>query len=229
MLPACLCGIRAHPAPPLYGHRCIDVDIHTAGVTSQFRAHLEWQLHSAGFTSLPLLPRSLLFCLQTSCLLCVAYASSLHLVGITRAAHFFSLDRSHGAVRSVERAGVKGWWLAWWALLCIWPLPIYCLPLLVAKLNAVDALGNLVADGSSLGGRTGIKIWTPASRDGGVGGGVSVTVLLAVLAAHNVLLTCAESVFAHMITKTPVLDSLSASRDGPRDVAAGGCADSERC
>jgi hypothetical protein len=84
---------------------------------------------------------------QTSCLLCVAYASSLHLVGITRAAHFFSIDRSHGAVRSVERAGVKGWWLAWWGLLVVWPLPVYFLPLLVAKLNAEDASGGLASSG----------------------------------------------------------------------------------
>jgi hypothetical protein len=49
---------------------------------------------------------------------------------------------------------------------------------------------------------------------------VSVTVLLAVLAAHKVFLTCAESLLAHMITKTPVLDSLSAPPYGPDDAAA---------
>ena len=168
--------------------------------------------------------------MQTSCLLCVAYASSLHLVGVTRAAHFLSIDRSHGAVRSVESAGVKGWWLAWWGLLVVWPLPVYFLPLLVAKLNAEDAYGvsNSSAYDEAMGGRDSLLM---RSVEGGLpylGRGVSVTVLLAVLAAHKVLLTCAESVFAHMITKTPVLESLNAP-DGPDDAADGGGGGTAEC
>jgi hypothetical protein len=123
-------------------------------------------------------------------------------------------------VRSVERAGVKGWWLAWWGLLVVWPLPVYFLPLLVAKLNAGSLSGGASTYDDALGGRiSGIM----QRVEGGMpylGRGVSVTVLLAVLAAHKVFLTCAESVFAHMITKTPVLDSLSAPPDGPDDTAA---------
>jgi hypothetical protein len=113
----------------------------------------------------------------------------------------------------VERAGVKGWWLAWWLLLCVWPLPVYLLPLLVRRLNAAsaplpDSHGKLGRDAMQLG-------------EGSSGVSVSVTLLLAVLAAHKVLLTCAESLFAHMVTKTPVLQSLDAP-EGPQDEAGTG-------
>jgi hypothetical protein len=126
-------------------------------------------------------------------------------VATTRAAHYFSLDSSHSAVRSVERAGVKGWWLAWWAVLAAWPVPIYFLPLLIKRL-----------DGSNIGAGT---VWGRLERSRiGVegGGGFGVTLLLGLLAAHNVLWTCSESLFAHMLTKTPVIESLTAP-DGPAE------------
>lgn len=56
----------------------------------------------------------------------------------------------------------------------------------------------------------------------GSGASVSVTLLLAVLAAHKVLLTCAESMLAHMITKTPVLESLDAPEGPQLEEEAGG-------
>jgi hypothetical protein len=60
---------------------------------------------------------------------------------------------------------------------------------------------------------------TVAGASGGAGESgwsVSVTLLLAVLAGHAAVLTCAESLFAHKITKTPVLEGLSAP-SGPED------------
>lgn len=156
--------------------------------------------------------------LQTTLLLCTAYAASLHLVGLTRAAHYFSFDRRHNVVRSVERKGVKGWWLAWWGLVVVWPLPVYFLPLLVRSINGDHGMKvTSVEDG--IGGfstSTGSVVGIAFGGKGHIEGRVTVTMLLAVLAAHKVVLTCAESLFAHMITKTPVLESLSAP-DGPAE------------
>jgi hypothetical protein len=162
-------------------------------------------------------------------MLCTAYAASLHLVAITRAAHYFSLDSRHSAVRSVERAGVKGWWLAWWAVLAAWPVSIYFLPLLIKRLNGSN-VGAWTVWGGLIGSRMGVEgggglIGSRMGGEGGGGligsrmgveggGGVGVTLLLGALAAHNVLWTCSESLFAHMLTKTPVIESLTAPAEG---------------
>lgn len=136
---------------------------------------------------------------QTSLMLCVSYAASLHLLALTRAAHYFSFDEEHRAVRSVARAGVKGWWLCWWAMVWLWPCPVYFIPLLLVQRSSSDEAGDDVA-------------------------GVSVTLLLWVVAVHAVVLTFAESVFAHMLTKTPMLDS-GVGGGGDGDAAPGGDGD----
>jgi hypothetical protein len=137
---------------------------------------------------------------------CTSYAASLHLLALIRAAHFFSLDGRHKAVASVERAGVKRWWVAWWLMLWCWPLPVYFLPWLVRHANEEGASLSWVTAGS--GGDV---------SAGGGSVGVSVSLLLGLLAAHAVVLTCCESLFAHLITKTPVV---SAAPEAPSGAAA---------
>jgi hypothetical protein len=60
------------------------------------------------------------------------------------------------------------------------------------------------------------------SGGGGVKGlldnGVSVTLLLALLAGHAVVLTLSESLFAHMVTKTPLVGGMDAP-EGPEGQA----------
>lgn len=149
-------------------------------------------------------------------MLCTAYAASLHLLALIRAAHYFSFQKDHSAVRSVEAAGVKGWWMAWWAGLLLWPLPVYFVPLLIRYCNGqehdVDALqphtAAVVSQAVPLPGVT---------AGGNAFPGVTVTMLLGGLAAHAVTLTCAESVFAHLITKTPAVQGLDASDDDEAD------------
>lgn len=47
--------------------------------------------------------------------------------------------------------------------------------------------------------------------------GLSVTALLLLLAAHAVILTLSESLFAHKITKMPIVAGLAASTDAEAD------------
>jgi hypothetical protein len=156
-----------------------------------------------------------------------------------RGAHYFGLQPQHRAVRSVSKAGVKGWWMGWWAMLWLWPLPVYCLPLLIRFVNGMEPTHPGEDDDGSrmhmngLMGVTGVTGLTAAGGvvagaasvlpnllDGaeegqaGVGGlqdsGVSVTLLLALLAGHAVVLTLSESLFAHMVTKTPLFGGMDA-------------------
>jgi hypothetical protein len=104
----------------------------------------------------------------------------------------------------------KGWWLACQAqhqLLCVWPLPVCFLPLQSAKQNAANVHERVISVGGRLGDENIRKV---------------VTALVVSeydrVAAVKVLLTCAAStvsLLAHMITKTPVLDSLRNAPDGP--------------
>jgi hypothetical protein len=77
-------------------------------------------------------------------------------------------------------------------------------PLSAAVAGVSSAVKGLIGDGSL----TGAGGTTGGTAAGTSGWSVSVTLLLAVLAGHAVLLTCAESLFAHKITKTPVLEGV---------------------
>jgi len=161
-------------------------------------------------------------CLQTTLMLCVSYAASLHLLALTRAAHYFSLSTEHHTVRSVERAGVKGWWLGWWTMVLLWPVPVYFLPLLVRSLNS-SGPDEVWQQGfqQEAGWRRIVLPGVSAvlhHKDGSTAH-VGVTLLLCVLAAHAVVLTCSESLFAHMLTKTPVLEGLTAPEPEGEDPA----------
>eukprot|EP00882_Tetradesmus_deserticola_P008029 GHRQ01008458.1.p1 GENE.GHRQ01008458.1~~GHRQ01008458.1.p1 ORF type:complete len:479 (+),score=171.28 GHRQ01008458.1:521-1957(+) len=135
---------------------------------------------------------------DTSLLLCVSYGFSLHMLAAIRGAHYFGLEPEHRAVRSVTRAGVKAWWVGWWVMLLLWPVPVYFLPLLIRDVNGLEAGGVF--------GSFGLSGW--------LGDGVSVTLLLSLLAGHSVLLTLSESLFAHMVTKTPLVGGMDAP-EGP--------------
>eukprot|EP00879_Flechtneria_rotunda_P011350 GHRR01011855.1.p1 GENE.GHRR01011855.1~~GHRR01011855.1.p1 ORF type:complete len:380 (+),score=62.77 GHRR01011855.1:1448-2587(+) len=139
---------------------------------------------------------------EESLMLCVAYAASLHLMALIRAAHYFSLDPSHSIVKFQQRQGVMHWWNAWWGVLWLWPIPIYFIPLGIRRINnkASNHHNNYTVDfsdsynmGSIVASAT--DGWQP----------VTVTHLLITLAAHALMLTCVESLLAHKITKTPVL------------------------
>ena len=94
-------------------------------------------------------------------------------------------------------------------MVVLWPMPVYFLPLLVRALNQPS-------EGAVWSRLWGFVSGTEAPQGvGGVmiepGSSVSVTVLLCVLATHAVVLTCSESFFAHMLTRTPVLEGLHAA------------------
>jgi hypothetical protein len=196
-------------------------------------------------TTLSMLLLLLCFTLQTSLLLCITYAFSLHMLAAIRGAHYFGLQPEHRAVRSVSKAGVKGWWMGWWVMLALWPVPVYFLPLLIRSVNGTEPthpgedddknasslMFRSVADvGAAFFAAEGINGAAAAaaaaavagSGGGGVKGlldnGVSVTLLLALLAGHAVVLTLSESLFAHMVTKTPLVGGMDAP-EGPEGQA----------
>ncbi|WIA14454.1 hypothetical protein OEZ85_002979 [Tetradesmus obliquus] len=189
--------------------------------------------------------------LDTSLMLCIAYGFSLHMLAAIRGAHYLGLEPQHRAVRAVSRAGVKGWWLGWWLMLGLWPLPVYLLPLLIWWLNgpaatagAASAGGNgmysapclegeRVAVAASIGGSrfTGCSDADSLMQQGSASlglpmaglldssGSISVTLLLSLLAGHAVLLVLTETLFAHMITKTPLVGGADGGNDTPQGPA----------
>jgi hypothetical protein len=168
-------------------------------------------------------------------MLCIAYDFSLHMLAAIRGAHYFGLEPQHRAVRSVARAGVKGWWLGWWLMLLVWPVPVYMLPLLIRFLNGPAAEATAVAAAAAAGGAAVSNPRSYTARAAGTLGkvasgsfnqllrpwrslqdsGVSVTLLLALLAGHAVVLTLSETLFAHMVTKTPLVGGMDAP-EGPQ-------------
>lgn len=143
--------------------------------------------------------------MQTTLMLCTSYAAALHLLGLARAAHYWSLNAQHGTVRAVERAGVRGWWLGWWAMIVLWPLPVYGLPLLVEWLNNGRKFNNASGWWRLVAGQQFVAVVGAGGEDAHPFG---VSLLLWALAAHATTLVCCESLFAHMLTKTPVLEAL---------------------
>jgi hypothetical protein len=156
-----------------------------------------------------------------------------------RGAHYFGLQPEHRAVQSVSKAGVKGWWMGWWVMLALWPVPVYFFPLLIRFVNGTEPthpgedddknisswmFGSVADDGAAKSDAVGFAGAAAAAGSGGrgleglLGNGVSVTLLLALLAGHAVVLTLSESLFAHMVTKTPLVGGMDAP-EGPEGQA----------
>jgi hypothetical protein len=62
-------------------------------------------------------------------LLLVSYAAGLHLLALVRGTHYFTLDQGHVVVLLAKRLRVVGMFGLWWALLVLWPLPLYFIAL----------------------------------------------------------------------------------------------------
>ncbi|KAF6261942.1 hypothetical protein COO60DRAFT_1458844 [Scenedesmus sp. NREL 46B-D3] len=121
--------------------------------------------------------------------------------------------------------------MGWWAMLLLWPVPVYFLPLLIREVNEPDAAAaGDAAPGFSLlesalhtansnevmgpGGAAGAGGLGRPSLPGLLDDGVSATLLLLLLAGHAVVLTLSESLFAHKVTKTPLVRGMDAP-EGP--------------
>jgi hypothetical protein len=67
--------------------------------------------------------------LQLIWLLLVSYAAGLHLLALVRGTHYFTLDQGHVIFLLAKRLRVVSMFSLWWALLLLWPLPMYFIAL----------------------------------------------------------------------------------------------------